>query len=163
MVRLWFTVIILMAPLAALAADGQSDGGYVAPELDRPEPGQLLDQDYLTSTGETVPRPSVPQSSGEMPLDRYIEQENNCIDNSICQHLPRLLSGVVFGGTLIGFVNEDNLAARHIEPDSHAEMEPVTEGGTSGHPRPTSRCGVITAFREARSPLILPRRMACKR
>jgi hypothetical protein len=44
----------------------------------------LLNQDYLTSTGEIVPRPGVPQSPGETPFDRYIEQENNHIDNSIC-------------------------------------------------------------------------------
>ncbi len=84
MAKLLLAVIILTAPLAAVAANGQSDGGYVAPELSKPAPGHLLDQDYLTSTGETVPRPGVPQSSGETPFDRYIEQENNHIDNSIC-------------------------------------------------------------------------------
>jgi hypothetical protein len=84
MVRLLLAVVIFIAPLAAMGANGQSDGGYVAPELGKPVPGHLLDQDYLTSTGETVPRPGVPQSSGETPFDRYIEQENNRIDNSIC-------------------------------------------------------------------------------
>ena len=84
MVKLLLTVIIFIAPLAAFAANGQSDGGYVAPELSKPAAGHLLDQDHLTSTGETVPRPGVPQSSGETPFDRYIEQENNRIDNSIC-------------------------------------------------------------------------------
>jgi hypothetical protein len=63
MVKLLLTAIIFFAPLAAFAANGQSDGGYVAPELSKPAPGHLLDQDYLTSTGETVPRPGVPQSS----------------------------------------------------------------------------------------------------
>jgi hypothetical protein len=77
-------VIIFIAPMAAVAADGQSDGGYVAPELSRPTPGHLLDKDYLTSSGATVARPGVPQSSGETPFDRYIEQQNNSIDNSIC-------------------------------------------------------------------------------
>ena len=42
---------------------GQNDGGLVAPELSKPTPGHLLNQDYLTSTGETVPRPGVPQAS----------------------------------------------------------------------------------------------------
>ena len=60
------------------------DNGLVAPELNKPAPGQLLDQDYLTSTGETVPRPGVPQASGPTALDRKIQQENNRIDNSIC-------------------------------------------------------------------------------
>jgi hypothetical protein len=70
-----------MVGLAAYAQDG---GGLVAPELSRPAPGHLLTQDYLTSTGETVPRPPVPQSSSETPFDRNIEQENNRIDNTIC-------------------------------------------------------------------------------
>jgi hypothetical protein len=47
-------------------------------------PWHLLDHDYLTSTGETVSRPGVPQSSGETLFDRCIEQENDHIDNSIC-------------------------------------------------------------------------------
>jgi hypothetical protein len=84
MVKLMLAAIIFSAPLAAVAADGQSDGGYVAPELTKPAPGQLLDQDYLTSTGETVARPGVPQSSGETPFDRTIRQQNDRIDNTIC-------------------------------------------------------------------------------
>ena len=84
MVKLLLTAIIVGAPLAAVAADGQSDGGYVAPELSKPAPGQHLDQDYLTSSGETVARPGVPQSSGETPFDRYIRQQNDRIDNTIC-------------------------------------------------------------------------------
>jgi hypothetical protein len=55
-----------------------------APELSQPTPGHLLDKDYLTSTGETVPRPGVPQSSGETPFDRNIRRQNDRIDNSIC-------------------------------------------------------------------------------
>jgi hypothetical protein len=84
MVKLMLAAIIFSAPLAAVAADGQSDGGYVAPELSKPAPGQLLDQDYLTSSGETVARPGVPQSSGETPFDRTIRQQNDRIDNTIC-------------------------------------------------------------------------------
>ena len=83
MVKLLLTAIIFFVTFAAVAANGQSDGAYVAPELNKPMPGRLLDQDYLTSTGETVPRPGVPQSQGETPFDRHIEQENNRIDNSI--------------------------------------------------------------------------------
>ena len=97
MVKLLLTGIIFSAPLAAVAANGQSDSaplaavatngqsGYVAPELSKPTPGQLLDEDYLTSTGETVARPGVPQSSGETPFDRSIRQQNDRIDNSICK------------------------------------------------------------------------------
>jgi len=84
MVRLSALVIIFTALTAGVAANAQNDGGYVAPELSKPAPGRLLDQDYLTSTGETVPRPGVPQASGPTPLDHAIERQNNSIDNSIC-------------------------------------------------------------------------------
>jgi hypothetical protein len=84
MTKLLLAAIVLIAPFAAFAANGQSDGGYVAPELGKSAPGRLLDQDYLTSTGETVPRPGVPQSSGDTPFDRYMRQQNDRIDNSIC-------------------------------------------------------------------------------
>ena len=74
----------LLAATTGGAAYGQ-DKGLVAPELSKPEPGHLLDQDYQTSTGETVPRPGVPQASGPTALDRKIQQEDNKIDNSICK------------------------------------------------------------------------------
>ncbi len=83
MVRSALIVIIFIALTGA--ANAQNDGGLVAPELSKPTPGRLLDQDYLTSTGETVPRPGVPQASGPTPLDRSIEQQNNRIDNSLCK------------------------------------------------------------------------------
>jgi hypothetical protein len=76
-------IVIIFTALAG-AANAQNDGGLVAPELSKPTPGHLLDQDYLTSTGETVPRPGVPQASGLTPLDHAIERQNNSIDNSIC-------------------------------------------------------------------------------
>ena len=85
MVRLAFIAIISTALMAGVAANAENQGGYVAPELGQPASGHLLDKDYLTSTGETVPRPGVPQSAGETPLDRYIEQQDNLIDNSICK------------------------------------------------------------------------------
>ena len=74
----------LLAASAGVAAHAQ-DKSLVAPELSKPAAGQLLDQDYLTSTGETVPRPGVPQASGPTALDRKIQQEDNQIDNSICK------------------------------------------------------------------------------
>ena len=71
-----------MAGAAAFAED--DGGGYVAPELSKPTDGQLLNQDYLTGTGATVPRPGVSQSDGSTPLDRAIQKQDNKIDNSIC-------------------------------------------------------------------------------
>jgi len=77
-------VIIFTTLMAGVAANAQNDGGYVAPELSKPTPGRLLDRDYLTSTGQTVPRPGVPQSSGETQFDLFMRQQNDRIDNSIC-------------------------------------------------------------------------------
>ena len=61
------------------------DNGLVAPELDKPAPGHLLDQDYLAPTGATVPRSGVPQGSGPTALDRKIQEQDNRLDNSICK------------------------------------------------------------------------------
>jgi hypothetical protein len=85
MVRLALIVIVSTTLMAGVAADAENQGGSVAPELSKPTPGRLLDQDYLTSTGATVPRPGLPQSAGETPLDRSIEQQDDRIDNSICK------------------------------------------------------------------------------
>jgi hypothetical protein len=84
--REWkFIAVILTAPLAVIAAHAQdTSGGLVAPEITKPTRGQLLDKDYLTSTGETVPRPGASQSGGTTTLDRAIQQQDNKIDNSIC-------------------------------------------------------------------------------
>jgi len=77
-------VAFLLAVAASVSAYGQ-DNNLVAPELSKPTPGHLLDQDYTTSTGATVPRPGVPQASGPTALDRKIQQEDNQLDNSICK------------------------------------------------------------------------------
>jgi hypothetical protein len=86
MAKLTFLAVLtaLAAPIAGLAAHAQDNGGLVAPELTKPTPGQLVNQDYLTGTGATVPRPGVPQASGPTPLDRAVRQQDNRIDNSIC-------------------------------------------------------------------------------
>jgi hypothetical protein len=85
MAKLKFVAVILAASMASVAAHGQvKDNGLVAPEIGKPTPGQLLDQDYLTSTGATVPRPGASQSAGPTPLDRAIQQQDNKVDNSIC-------------------------------------------------------------------------------
>jgi hypothetical protein len=77
-------VAFLLTVAASVSAYGQ-DNNLVAPELSKPTPGQLLDKDYTTSTGATVPRPGVPQASGPTALDRKIQQEDNQLDNSICK------------------------------------------------------------------------------
>jgi hypothetical protein len=83
MAKLRCVAVIFAVSMAGVPAYGE-DNGLVAPELGKPTPGQLLDQDYLTSTGATVPRPGASQSAGPTPLDRAIQQQDNKIDNSIC-------------------------------------------------------------------------------
>jgi hypothetical protein len=46
----------------------------------------LLNQNYLTSTGETVVHPGVSQGAPTSNLDRWIEQQNNRLDQSICSN-----------------------------------------------------------------------------
>jgi hypothetical protein len=84
MAKLELTVIIFTALMTGVATGAQNDGGYVAPELSEPAPGRLPDRGYLTPSGQTVPRPGLPQSAGETPLDRLIKQQDDRIDNSIC-------------------------------------------------------------------------------
>jgi hypothetical protein len=149
------TAVIFSAPLAAVAANGQSDGGYVAPELSKPTLGQLLDEDYLTSTGETVARPGVPQSSGETPFDRSAPYASRMTASTTAS--ARVVDGgCVFGGEMVVSMNKGDMAPRHTRLDLLVEMELLTEGGNFAEPRVASRCG-FTTFREARSPLIIRR------
>jgi hypothetical protein len=46
----------------------------------------LLHENYLTSTGETVPHPGASQGAATTDLDRLIEQKNNRLDQSICSN-----------------------------------------------------------------------------
>jgi hypothetical protein len=80
----FIVIAAFLLTAAGVPAYGQ-DNNLVAPELGKPAPGHLLDQDYLAPTGATVPRPGVPQGSGPTALDRKIQQEDNRIDNSICK------------------------------------------------------------------------------
>jgi hypothetical protein len=84
MAKLIIIAIFLVTASAGVPAFAQNDNSLVAPEINKPAPGHLSNQDYLTSTGATVPQPGVPQASGPTPLDRAIEQQDNKIDNSIC-------------------------------------------------------------------------------
>ena len=84
MLKLSLVLIALAAPLAGATPVAQA-GGPVPPQTDGPTPGRLLNSDFLTSTGATVPRPGLPQSAGPSELDQSIERKNDQIDNSICK------------------------------------------------------------------------------
>jgi hypothetical protein len=83
--KLIFIAVILTAPMAGFAAHAQDNGNKVAPEVSRPTQDHAVNQDYVTTTGATVPRPeTLPQSSGETALDRKIRERSRRIVNSIC-------------------------------------------------------------------------------
>jgi hypothetical protein len=89
MLRPSLVVIILAAPPAGAAAYARGNGGYVTPELDRPSPGRLLNQDYLKSTRRARPTSgafSIGRSDGPGPLDKAAGQPYRR------QHLQRLLT-----------------------------------------------------------------------
>jgi hypothetical protein len=46
----------------------------------------LLNEPYLTPTGETVAHPGESQGGPTTDLDRRIEQKNNQLDQSICSN-----------------------------------------------------------------------------
>ena len=46
----------------------------------------LLNKNYLTSTGETVAHPGASQGAATTDLDRWIGQQNDRVDQSICSN-----------------------------------------------------------------------------
>ncbi|WP_395666276.1 hypothetical protein [Methylocella sp.] len=71
-----------LAPAFASACRAQSGPPAAAPAGD----DRLLNRDYLTPTGETVPKPGEPQSSGVTPLEKSIQKQDKKIENSICSN-----------------------------------------------------------------------------
>jgi hypothetical protein len=86
---------VLIAGLTANVANAQDYGGATAADPGKPAPKNLLNQDYLTSTGATVPRPgasadsSVPTiyDSGAIrqhrELDQHIEKDSAAIADGL--------------------------------------------------------------------------------
>ena len=52
----------------------------------RPRATGLLNRNYLTSTGETVPHPGVSQGGATTDLDRRIGRRNDRVVQSICSN-----------------------------------------------------------------------------
>lgn len=81
--------LLLIAPVMVKAQDYY--GGNTAPEQG-PRGGQLLNKDYLTTTGETVPRPGVPQSGvredGFDPstIRKHAQRLDSHIEHDICSN-----------------------------------------------------------------------------
>jgi hypothetical protein len=85
MIKVSVTALFLVA-MASVAANAQSDGSDTGRSVSAPSRG-LLNQDYLTSTGETVPRPgAAPLNPDVTPLDRQIRDNNDRVERSICSN-----------------------------------------------------------------------------
>jgi hypothetical protein len=52
----------------------------------RHKTGRLLNENYLTSTGETVPHPGASQGAATTDLDRRIGRRNDHVVQSICSN-----------------------------------------------------------------------------
>jgi hypothetical protein len=76
-------VALLCATVAGITVVRAQTGTDPAP---RPKATRLLNENYLTSTGETVPHPGVSQGAATTDLDRRIRQRNDRINQSICSN-----------------------------------------------------------------------------
>jgi hypothetical protein len=75
---------LLLAVAQAGAVQAQPLDSANAPPAPRHRPAGLLNENNLTSTGQTVPRPGVSQGAPQSGLDRDIEQEDDLVEQSIC-------------------------------------------------------------------------------
>ena len=82
MMKPLFVALLCAAVIAITVAQAQT-GTDPAP---RPKAARLLHENYLTSTGETVPHPGVSQGAATTDLDRRIRRRNDRIDQSICSN-----------------------------------------------------------------------------
>ena len=83
--RLYFGLLFMTA-IGTFAAQAQTDSSAGVGPSERHKPTGLLNEKFLTPTGETVAHPGEPQGPPTTALDRGIEQQNNRIDQSICSN-----------------------------------------------------------------------------
>lgn len=81
---LWFLLVLTAAGAATVRAQTQAPAEAGDPSLEKPR--GLLREPYLTSTGQTVPRPGVSQSAPTSELDRRIQEQNDRIEQTICSN-----------------------------------------------------------------------------
>lgn len=82
MMKLLF-VALLCASVTGITVVQAQTGTGPAP---RHKSEGLLNENYLTSTGETVAHPGASQGAATTDLDRRIRQRNDRIDQSICSN-----------------------------------------------------------------------------
>ena len=76
-------IALLCATVTGITVVQAHTGTGQAP---RDKATRLLNENYLTSTGETVPRPGASQGAATTDLDRRIRRRNDRIDQSICSN-----------------------------------------------------------------------------
>jgi hypothetical protein len=78
--------LFFMTAGGTFVVQAQTTGPATPDAASRPKDQRLLNENYLTPTGETVPRPGLSQGAPTTNLDREIQQENNRLDQSICSN-----------------------------------------------------------------------------
>jgi len=86
MIKGLFLGLLLTTATGTCAVQAQSSDSDNAGPASRPTDTGLLNKNYLTPTGETVPRPGESQGGPNTELDRRIEQQDNQVDQSICSN-----------------------------------------------------------------------------
>jgi hypothetical protein len=76
-------VALLCATITGITVVQAQTGNGPAP---RHKAARLLNENYLTSTGETVPHPGVSQGGATTDLDRRIGRRNDRVVQSICSN-----------------------------------------------------------------------------
>jgi len=76
-------VALLCATVTGITVVQAQTGAGPAP---RHKAGRLLNENYLTSTGQTVAHPGMSQGAPTTDLDRRIERQNDRVDQSICSN-----------------------------------------------------------------------------
>jgi hypothetical protein len=76
-------VALLCATITGITVVQAQTGTGPAP---RHKAVRLLNENYLTSTGETVPHPGVSQGAATTDLDRRIGRRNDRVVQSICSN-----------------------------------------------------------------------------
>jgi hypothetical protein len=77
---------LLLAAALVIAVQAQPLVSVEGRSTARHRPAGLLNENNLTSTGQTVPRPGVSQGAAPSRLDRRIEERDNHIDLRICSN-----------------------------------------------------------------------------
>jgi hypothetical protein len=76
-------VALLCATITGITVVQAQTGTGPAP---RHKAARLLNENYLTSTGETLPHPGVSQGGATTDLDRRIGRRNDRVVQSICSN-----------------------------------------------------------------------------